>query len=98
MNLPDLIDDEALAGVLGCTTETVQERALAGDFPGLKIGRSWVFPREALLDALNRAARLQAEGRAVVRISKPAGVVVTDPTPTPSRRRAPVALPDLPAA
>lgn len=95
MNLSDLPDDVELAAALGCTPETVQAGALRGDLPGVKFGRGWVFPRDAVLEALNRAARAQAEARAAVKISAaPAGVAVT-PAAKPARRREPVVLPDL---
>jgi excisionase family DNA binding protein len=97
MNLSDLPDDTEMAAALGCTPETVQARALAGELPGVKFGRGWVFPREAVLEALNRAARLQAEARATVKITAPAGVAVVPAAPA-GRRRAPVALPSLPSS
>lgn len=95
MNLPDLSDDATLAAALGCEPETVQQQALAGVLPGVKFGRGWVFPREAVLEALNRAARHQAEVRAVVKERSPVGVAVTPPGPCRSKREPPK-LPDLP--
>lgn len=94
MNLPDLLDDAGMAEALGCTPETVQAAALAGELPGVKFGRGWVFPREAVLEALNRAARLQADARAAVKVAPPTAVSVG---PTAQRaRRAPPVLPQLP--
>ena len=60
-------------------------RATAGDLPGVKIGRSWVFPEAALLQRLNDMA---LEGAAVRRapstIAAVAGVI---PAVVPRGRR-----------
>lgn len=93
MNLPDLSTDEQLAQALGCTPETVRAGAQVGVLPGLKFGRSWVFPREATLEALNRAARQQAEARAEVVVGKPDAVGVQPAASGRSKRP----LPKLPA-
>lgn len=65
---------EEVASLCDCTPTTVRERAVAGDLPGLKLGRDWVFPAEALSQALCRLAMEQAQAR---RSSspKPTGVV-----------------------
>lgn len=91
MNLPDLSDEQVLAAALGCTPETVQAGALRGDLPGIKFGRGWVFPREATMEAINRAARLQAEARAKVKTPAAVGVA---PVAGKAKRGLPV-LPDL---
>ncbi len=46
-----------------CTADTVRERAVAGDLPGIKLGRDWVFPADALAQALCRLATEQAQAR-----------------------------------
>ncbi|RZJ85151.1 MAG: DNA-binding protein [Massilia sp.] len=92
MNLDDLTDDVQLAAALGCELSTIQARALAGELPGLKFGRGWVFPRSAVLDALNRQALLQAEARTVGKACAPVAVSVT-----PKHAKAKRALPVLPA-
>lgn len=61
--LPDVLTAEAVAEALDCELLTVQQRAIAGTLPGVKFGRSWVFPRDALVEALNRQAREQAAAR-----------------------------------
>lgn len=86
MSLPEILSVDEVAALLGCEPLTVQVAAGAGDLPGLKIGRPWVFPREALLSALNAKALAEAQARATPK--KPAAVKV------PGRRRTtPVALP-----
>lgn len=52
----DVLDDVAVAKLLDCDTKTVQEKARCGLLPGIKIGRSWRFPRQALLHVLNKMA------------------------------------------
>ena len=47
---------DATAELLDCEVETLNARALSGDLPGVKIGRSWVFPIAALEARLNQLA------------------------------------------
>ena len=54
---------EAVADLLDCEVETVNGRALSGDLPGLKFGRSWVFPVVALEARLNEMAAEEAAAR-----------------------------------
>lgn len=77
-----------LAELLDCSVERVNEEAAAGRLPGLKLGRSWVFPARAVEDALNARAAENLSRRVVplaTAVSRPAG-----------RRRAPPALPAVP--
>lgn len=55
-NLPELLTAEALASVLDCTVGTVEDRARRGEYPGIKPGRGWIFPRAAVLQVLNAQA------------------------------------------
>lgn len=97
MNLPDLADDTILAEALGCDPGTVQARALAGELPGVKYGRGWVFPREAVLEALNRQAREAAAIRQAGKApAAPAAVAMPQSTSASGRRRPLPALPTLP--
>jgi len=48
-----VLDSESVAALLDCEPTTVQTRAVVGDLPGVKIGRSWIFPVAALLQRLN---------------------------------------------
>jgi excisionase family DNA binding protein len=52
----EVLDDVEVAQILGCDTKTVQEKASAGELPAVKFGRSWRFPRAALLQVLNDLA------------------------------------------
>lgn len=54
--LPELLTAEALAAVLNCTVDTVEDRARRGEYPGIKPGRGWIFPRAAVLQVLNAQA------------------------------------------
>lgn len=52
-----VMNEEAVAGALGCSIRTVQDRARSGELPGLKFGdEGWVFPIQALNEALNKQA------------------------------------------
>lgn len=64
MTLPlAILTVEQVATLCDCTPTTVRERAGAGDLPGLKLGRDWVFPADALAQALCRLATEQAQQR-----------------------------------
>lgn len=52
-----------VAELLGCTEEIVAERIHTGDLPGVKFGRSWVIPEEALRARLNEKALAEAKER-----------------------------------
>lgn len=79
------------AELLDCSVETINEKCAAGELPGVKFGRSWILPAEALVQRLNELA--QATKRTPQR---PAAVVeVLRTTPGAGRRRPPPALPAL---
>ena len=42
-----------VAELLQCSDETVEIAARDGKLPGVKFGRTWVFPLAALLDCVN---------------------------------------------
>lgn len=52
----DVLDADGVAALLDCAPETINRLAREGELPGVQFGRSWRFPREALLDVLNRKA------------------------------------------
>jgi excisionase family DNA binding protein len=54
--LPEILDDIAVADLLDCDEKTIQEKARRGELPAVKFGRSWRFPRAALLQVLNDLA------------------------------------------
>jgi excisionase family DNA binding protein len=57
-NLPaPIMTSEQVAELLRCSSRTVEEHARNGSLPGVKYGDGWVFPAEALLEAVNEAAR-----------------------------------------
>lgn len=88
--MSDILTETEVAELLDCEPSTVQSKARAGELPGVKIGRSWRFPRAALLDALNR----QAQANTAAKASPKPAATTRQPTP---RRRAPPTLPGWPS-
>ena len=79
-----ILTTAAVASLLDCEESTVQARATSGDLPGVKVGRSWVFPEAALLERLNDMAR---EGAALRRMpSTVAAVAGQMPVAPPAGR------------
>lgn len=87
--MTDTIDSTQCAELLRCTPEQVEELARAGEIPGLKLGRSWLFVRLDLLAYLAEKARQEAEQR---RAKRQPGVVPIAQAIKP-RRRVPPRLP-----
>lgn len=54
--MKDVLDEVEFAELLECEPTTVQEQARRGELPGVKIGRGWIFPRTAILEALHQKA------------------------------------------
>lgn len=54
--MKDVLDELEAADLLDCEPSTVQEAARRGELPAVKFGRSWRFPRVALLQALDLQA------------------------------------------
>ena len=52
----DVLDDVAAAALCDCEPSTMQDLARTGQLPAVKLGRSWRFPRSALLQALHDKA------------------------------------------
>ena len=108
MMLPDVLTVDQLAQLLDCTAETIEERTRARDLPGVKYGRSWVYPRDAVLEVLRRQALAHVRpvadggdsGAPTLAAARPAGaalrVVTKQAAPRPSRRN-PAPLTDPPA-
>jgi excisionase family DNA binding protein len=89
----ETIDSDQCAELLRCTPGQVEEMARAGEIPGLKIGRGWLFVRADLLAYLAERARDEAAQRRARR--QPGNAV----TPIIKRRRnVPPVLPVLPGA
>ena len=84
----ELLSVETVASALDCAETTVEEHARTGYLPGIKLGRSWVFPRSALMQSLCDLAHQEAAGRK----NKPSpGLAIA--TQATSRRQAAPALP-----
>lgn len=63
--MTDVYTVAALATMLDCGAEQIELQARQGALPGLKFGRTWIFPHVALFEALNeRAAKEAAKRRA----------------------------------
>lgn len=52
----EILSRDEVAQLLDCEPETVDIAARKGELPGLKFGRSWIFPHAALLEYLNHRA------------------------------------------
>jgi excisionase family DNA binding protein len=86
----ETIDASECAALLRCSPDQVEEMARAGDLPGLKIGRAWLFVRHDLLAFLAEKARDEAQARRSKR--SPSS---TQAPQVKSRRRAAPVLPSL---
>ena len=54
--MSDILTKDEVAALLDCEPSTIEEKARTRELPGVKVGRSWIFPREALLKRLNEMA------------------------------------------
>lgn len=54
--MKDVMNKDEVAEILDCEPVTVEEKARTGELPGVKFGRSWIFPRTALLECLHAKA------------------------------------------
>lgn len=86
--MPDVLTVAAVAALLDCEPDTVEARTRERQLPGLKFGRSWVYPREALLRVLNEQA-------AAGMVAKPVTGNVVSIKKTKPRRAVPPALPGV---
>lgn len=87
--MSETINSEECAKLMRCTAERVEEMARAGEIPGLKIGRNWLFVRADLLAWLAERAREEAQHRRMKRQPQ-APIPLAKP-----RRQTPPALPTL---
>lgn len=88
----DVLNETEVAAILDCEPKTVQDKARTGELPAIKFGRSWVFPRSALLQKLNELALANKGKQSDVR-----AIQVKAP-PGKARRRALPQLVSLPHA
>lgn len=84
MTTDEIIGSEDCAKLLHCTPKQVEELARAGEIPGLKLGRSWLFVRADLLVFLAEKARAEAQERRARRQSS-----IATPAAKPRRRQPP---------
>ena len=85
-----ILTTAAVATMLDCKESTVQTLATAGSLPGVKMGRSWVFPEAALMERLNDLARVEAALRRTP--SKPTAVAQAVPAVRSRRSVLPACL------
>lgn len=86
---------EQLAEMLQCEAATVTERIVSGELPGVKFGRGWLVPEQALNQRLNEIALEQAALRRSQRAAKGAASTVIK-SASKGRARVPPALPSHP--
>jgi excisionase family DNA binding protein len=91
--MPRTLDLDECAALLKVHPNTVAERAAAGDLPGAKIGRAWVFIEDEVLDYLRAQVQIQVAQRKTKQARQPIAYFVP---PTKSRRKPLPRLPILP--
>ena len=86
MSNTEILTVQRAAELLECAESTIEERLLAHELPGVKIGRSWRIPAEAFYERINEMARQHLRQAAQHRPTGVAGV---------KQGRSPPPLPDL---
>ncbi len=99
--LPDVLSAADVAELLDCSPETVEDRTRRRELPGVQYGRSWRYPREALLEVLRQQALAHVTPAKPAPASPPAPKVVpmaSRPAQRQQRQRGrtPAPLPDPP--
>lgn len=82
-SLSELLTATEVAAMLQCEPDTVEEKTRRRELPAVRFGRSWVYPRVALMQVLNRLALMHIEPAPAARVS---------PAVTPMRMTAPPAV------
>lgn len=82
----DVMSKDEVAAILDCEPCTVEDKARAGELPAVKYGRSWIFPRTALLECLHKQA---------LENTKPKGSAAPRAVAKRTTRREPPALPAM---
>lgn len=88
--MTDTMDSSACAELLLCSSDQVEDLARAGEIPGVKFGRGWLFVRADMLAYLAERGRREAEERRSARAPNTPRPI----RPVKPRRRA---APPLPA-
>lgn len=89
----DIMNADQLAEILGCEVETVHERTNAGDLPGIKFGRSWCYPLEAVkpwLCELAKTEALERKSNKKYERAKTQQMAMSQPVRKPGRQRTPI--------
>jgi hypothetical protein len=98
--LPEVLTAADLAKLLDCTEATVEDRTRDRQLPGLKFGRSWVYPREAVLRVLtDQALQHVAQPAPPAAAQAPAAITplrMVAPASKRPRRHSPAPLPNPP--
>lgn len=92
--MSDILSVAEVAELLDCTDQQVMEQTRAGKLPGVKIGRSWRYPRLALIERLNAMALEQTQAAKPRREQTSAPRLAAVQVPMPAPRRPP----ELPVA
>ncbi|WP_152547295.1 helix-turn-helix domain-containing protein [Delftia sp. RIT313] len=64
----EILTVEDLAELFICDKETAAARLISGDLPGVKLGRGWIIPRQALFERLNEKAKEESAERRAQRM------------------------------
>lgn len=59
--MTDILNLQEAATLLDCEVSTLNNKASQKELPAVRLGRSWVFPRAALVEHLNHQAKLNLE-------------------------------------
>lgn len=95
--MSDVLNIDQVADLLLCEPATAAEYFAKGVLPGLKFGRQWIAPRQALLERLNELALEQAaERRESLSKRSPLVGVLHPPVARGRRRNIPPVLPTVP--
>lgn len=63
MPAENILDLKQIADLLRCSEEQAASQLASGNLPGVKFGKAWIAPAEALLSRLNEIAIEQANER-----------------------------------
>lgn len=88
----ETLDVEEAASLLKAETDTVMQLARAGDLPGAKIGKSWVFMRSDLISFLMKRI---AEDTSIRRNNSPKALGYVMQRPAHGRTKPRPVLPNL---